>query len=468
MLYKKGINLEPTVTYAILAKAKKLRDAGNTVLDTSFGRNDLGSCLPKTLINKLQEYHSNEDSAPAISQYYDPQGLPKLRELIANEEQKRIYKKTGLKINANNVFIPPTSKGSLDYATSLLAAAVVIDDCAYPSYAPLANINGCPVFRYSYKSLDKLEGAIKKSLKARDVVIVVLTNPNNPSGRLFSREDLQARADIMQKYSSEKKTIICLADEIYDRIIYPDQKFVSMAEIYPRTLRSCGFSKNEALAGLRLGKLIISPELNYLVDDFKSIATHRHGSVNCAAQLALVELYNKEVNNKLGGKSTYTLMEEFYLKESLIYALISKKSLDILKKAFDFEETPGGSFYALMKLKPKHKKRFVKKGITTGLAMAEYILEETINTHKIGVPLLPISGFGGKENDFSFRIVLKYCDDYKAAFDSLDIDFVKKIFKEKENWLDSFPKSDEWYAKHCSLLKKGLEGVLKTIEEGLK
>ncbi|MBT4124231.1 MAG: pyridoxal phosphate-dependent aminotransferase [Candidatus Pacebacteria bacterium] len=463
MLYKNGIDLKPTLTYAILAKAQEFRDRGHVVLDTAFGRNDLTQCLPETLIKKFQEVHSNKKVLSPISQYYDPQGLPKLRQLIADEEQERIYKKAGLKITADNVFIPPTSKGGLDYVTSLLSAAVVIDDCAYPSYAPLAKINSCPVFRYSYKSMDEFDKAIKKSLEVKDVIIVVLTNPNNPSGRLFSRKDLKERAEVMQRNSSDKKTIICLADEIYDRIVYPDYEFVSMAEIYPLTLRSCGYSKNEALAGLRLGKLIVSPELSYLIKDFKSIATHRHGSVNCAAQLALTEIYNKDISKELDGKSTYSLIQEFYLKESLIYALISKKSLEVIKEVFDVEDNPGGSFYALIKLRSKYKKMFLEKGITTGIALAEYILEETMSTHKVGIPLLPVSGFGGEDSDFSFRIVFKYCDDYQKAFDSLDIDFVKKLFKEKNNRLDSFPNADEWYEKYCSLLKKGLEGLVKTV-----
>ena len=106
---------------------------------------------------------------------------------------------------------------------------------------------------------------------------------------------------------------------------------------------------------------------------------------------------------------------------------------------------------------------FLEKGITTGIALAEYILEETMSTHKVGIPLLPVSGFGGEDSDFSFRIVFKYCDDYQKAFDSLDIDFVKKLFKEKNNRLDSFPNADEWYEKYCSLLKKGLEGLVKTV-----
>ncbi|GEM_PF-1739342 len=446
MLYKKGIDLAPTVTYAILAKAKRFRDEGRVVLDTSFGRNDLTQCLPVTLINKLQQAHSNEGVSSPISQYYDPQGLSELRQLIAEEEQERIYNKAGQKIDANNIFIPPTSKGGLDYATSLLAAAVVVDDCAYPSYAPLATINDCPVYRYSSTSLSEFEAAIKKSLAAKDVVIVILTNPNNPSGRLFARKDLQARAKIMQKYNSDKKTVICLADEIYDRIIFPDHEFVSMAEIYPLTLRSCGYSKNEALAGLRLGKLIVSPELSYLIDDFRSIATHRNGSVNCAAQLALTEIYNREASDDLDGASTYSLMQEFYEKESLIYSVISKKSLEVIQGVFEVKDIPGGSFYALIKLRPEYKEKFIKKGITTGLEVAEYILQETMSVHGVGIPLLPISGFGGRDDDFSFRIVLKHCDDYRAAF-------------------DSDPNSDGWYEEHCSLLKKGLEGLLEVVKK---
>lgn len=463
MLYKKGIDREVTVTYAILAKAEKLRNEGNIVLDTAFGRNDLTQCLPKTFIKKLKESVSNEAISSPISQYYDPQGLPELRALVAKEESERVYKKAGITITEDNVFIPPTSKGGLDYATSLLKATVVIDDCAYPSYAPLVKINSCPVFRYSYKSLEEFEKAIGQAAETRDVVIVVLTNPNNPSGRLFSREDLQQRADIIQKYNSKDKTIICLADEIYDRIIYPNNEFISMAEIYPLTLRAGGYSKNEALAGLRLGKLIVPPKLDYLIKDFKSIATHRHGSVNCAAQVAMKELYNEVVSDKLDGKSTHELIQEFYLKESLIYAVISRKSLELIKDVFEVEDEPGGSFYALIKLKDEYKKKFVEKGYETGLSFAEYLLEETISDHKVGVPLLPGSGFGREISDFSFRVVFKYCDDYKAAFDSFDMEFVTKVFDQPNNWEEFIPEG--WYEEHCSLLKKGLEGLIKVIKD---
>ncbi|PLR82817.1 aromatic amino acid aminotransferase [Bacillus canaveralius] len=135
--------------------------------------------------------------------------------------------------------------------------AIVIEPC-FVSYAPLVTMaGGVPVHVQSLKENDfkiqpsQLEEAVTERTK-----IIMLCSPNNPTGTLLSKSELEGIAAIAEKYD-----LLVLSDEIYAELVY-DEKYASMAAIshmQERTIVVSGFSKGFAMTGWRLG-FVCAPE----------------------------------------------------------------------------------------------------------------------------------------------------------------------------------------------------------------
>ncbi len=130
----------------------------------------------------------------------------------------------------------------------------------YENYVPITHLaGGKPV----YVPLDEQEFSIdeekiKEGLSSKTKVIVI-NSPHNPTGKVFSKKELEFIADICQEHN-----LIAITDEIYEYILYDDVKHISLASIkdmYERTITISGFSKTFSITGWRLGYAIAEKEL---------------------------------------------------------------------------------------------------------------------------------------------------------------------------------------------------------------
>lgn len=144
-------------------------------------------------------------------------------------------------------------------------ADAILTDCQ-PIYVPLHP----PTFKFN---VDELEQAFKQKPKA-----LILCNPSNPSGKVFTYDELKIIADFAEKYD-----VFVITDEVYEHIVYEPHKhiyFSSLPNMYKRTISCSSLSKTYSITGWRLGYIIAPPEI---IDTAKKV--HDFLTVGAAAPL---------------------------------------------------------------------------------------------------------------------------------------------------------------------------------------
>ncbi len=304
---------------------------------------------PKKLINlSVGQPHFparkkiKEDAIKAIRDNYNAYtqtaGTLELRKKIAEKL------KTHNNINANEdeILISNGVSGGLFLVFSALfnpEDEIIIPDPFFVSYKQLSDfysikakyLNTYPDFRINPLKLEKI---ITQKTKA-----IFLNSPGNPTGVVYSREEIKSIIKVAQKYK-----LWIISDEIYEVFDY-DDKFVSPGSIYKKTITLNGFSKSHSITGWRLGYIHAPSEL------IKVMSNLQQYTFVCAPSFA-----QKAISDNI----SITLD-----KEVLYY----KNNRDLLYKELkDYYEMtkPEGAFYAYLKI-PKGKKNFVEELINKNL-----------------------------------------------------------------------------------------------------
>ncbi|MBS5942059.1 MAG: pyridoxal phosphate-dependent aminotransferase [Finegoldia magna] len=253
---------------------------------------------PIEILNRLQEI-----SLTGPHQYSITCGAKNLREAIAKKHEKL----TGNTTNPEeNVVV--TCGGTEAMMASMMAITnpgdkVIIFSPFYENYKADAILSGAePIFvklnppNFDF-DIDELENAFKQNPKA-----IILCNPSNPSGKVFTREELQIIADFAEKYDTYVVT-----DEVYEHIVYKPYVhtyFASLPKMKDRTITTTSLSKTYSITGWRLGYTIANKEITQAI---KSV--HDFLTVGAAAPLqeaAIVGLnFGDEYYEKLQEKYTH-------------------------------------------------------------------------------------------------------------------------------------------------------------------
>lgn len=253
---------------------------------------------PIEILNRLQEI-----SLTGPHQYSITCGAKNLREAIAKKHEKL----TGNTTNPQeNVVV--TCGGTEAMMASMMAITnpsdkVIIFSPFYENYKADAILSGAePIFvklnppNFDF-DIDELENAFKQNPKA-----IILCNPSNPSGKVFTREELQIIADFAEKYDTYVVT-----DEVYEHIVYKPYVhtyFASLPKMKDRTITTTSLSKTYSITGWRLGYTIANKEITQAI---KSV--HDFLTVGAAAPLqeaAIVGLnFGDEYYEKLQEKYTH-------------------------------------------------------------------------------------------------------------------------------------------------------------------
>ena len=253
---------------------------------------------PVEILNRLQEI-----SLTGPHQYSITCGAKNLREAIAKKHEKL----TGNTTNPEeNVVV--TCGGTEAMMASMMAITnpgdkVIIFSPFYENYKADAILSGAePIFvklnppNFDF-DIDELENAFKQNPKA-----IILCNPSNPSGKVFTREELQIIADFAEKYDTYVVT-----DEVYEHIVYKPYVhtyFASLPKMKDRTITTTSLSKTYSITGWRLGYTIANKEITQAI---KSV--HDFLTVGAAAPLqeaAIVGLnFGDEYYEKLQEKYTH-------------------------------------------------------------------------------------------------------------------------------------------------------------------
>lgn len=242
--------------FVYVAKANELARKGYNVISFGVGQPDIPTFQ-----------HIVEAGKDALNKrftgYTETAGIYELREAISNYLNSRYSSD----VRPTEVIVTPGAKGAIFLAISSYIGPndeVIVPEPSFPAYSEVTKfMGGKPIFvplkwlgPEKGFSLD-LEG-IESSITNRTKMIV-LNNPHNPTGALFTEQEVVRLYEI-----AKENRLILLADEIYDNFIYDNLKFKSIlseADWRSNILYINGFSKTFSMTGWRLGYLVVKEEL---------------------------------------------------------------------------------------------------------------------------------------------------------------------------------------------------------------
>jgi aspartate aminotransferase len=261
-----AVQLTPSLTLAIDSKAKAMRAEGIDVCGFGAGEPDFDTPehIKEAAIKALQE---------GFTKYTPSAGLPELRTAIS----EKFATDNNLDYKPSQIIVSNGAKQSCYNA--ILACCEPGDEVIIPapywlSYPDMVKLVGAePVIvptraENSYKmTAEEFENAMTPRTK-----MVILNSPGNPTGSVYSREELEALVEV-----ALTEDIFILSDEIYEKLIYDDASHVSPAslskEAYDLTITVNGFSKAYAMTGWRLGYLGAPEEIAKVIDSLQSHST---------------------------------------------------------------------------------------------------------------------------------------------------------------------------------------------------
>ena len=385
-LSNKAKKVKPSSTLAITAKAKELKAQGLDVVGFGAGEPDFNT--PEN-INKV----AIEAIESGFTKYTPASGTNELKEAVCrkfkefnklNYEPNQIVISNGGKHSLTNVFSAILNPGD----------EVIIPAPYWLSYPEIVKLaDGVPVFvrggkEEGYKvTVEQLQAVTTDKTKA-----LILNTPNNPTGMIYTREELEAIA----KYVVDND-IYVVSDEMYEHLVYNGNEHVSIAslgeEIYKRTITVSGVSKSYAMTGWRIGYTGSSAEIAKLMS---SIQSHQTSNPNSIAQKATTEALNGPQDTVLA------MVKEFDKRRQYMYNRISKMPLvDALE--------PLGAFYVFIDLGEALKKEYKGKVIGTSAEFARILIED------YNVAVIPCADFG-----FDDHIRLSYAISLEQIEKGLD------------------------------------------------
>lgn len=364
-LSKKAQAVEPSSTLAITAKAKEMKSNGMDVVGFGAGEPDFNTPdnVCEVAIAAIKD---------GFTKYTPVSGMIELRQAIS----KKFKEFNGLDYKPNQIVVSNGGKHSLSNIFDAIinpGDEVIIPAPYWLSYPEMVKLSdGVPVYVYGTKdqgykiTARQVQDAITDKTKA-----LVLNSPSNPTGMIYTEEELRAIAEVVVK-----NDIYVVADEMYEYLVYGDIKHISIAslgeEIFKRTITCSGLSKSYAMTGWRVGYTGSSLEIAKLMDAMQSHATSNPNSI---AQKASVEAI-------LGSQDMVdTMRAEFNKRREYIYGRINKMPfLSCLE--------PKGAFFVFVDCSQILDKEYKGSKIESAARFADILLED------FTVAVVPCADFG--------------------------------------------------------------------------
>ncbi|MBO4416122.1 MAG: pyridoxal phosphate-dependent aminotransferase [Lachnospiraceae bacterium] len=357
--------VKPSSTLAINDKAKQMKASGIDVV--SFGAGEPDFPTPQNICDAAKKAIDD-----GFTKYTAASGIIELKEAIC----MKFKEFNGLEYEPRQIVISNGGKHSLtNIFTTIInpGEEVIIPAPYWLSYPEMVRLaGGVPKFvvcskENGYKITAKeLEEACNNNTKA-----FVLNTPNNPTGMLYTKEELEALAKVIVE-----KDIYCISDEMYENLVYTDEKPVSIAslnkEIYDRTITCSGMAKSYSMTGWRIGYTGSAPDVAKAMG---SIQSHQTSNPNSIAQKAALEAL-------VGPQDAVAKMRvEFSKRNDYMFSRISAMPyVDMIK--------PSGAFYAFVDVSRTFGMSYKGKKIDDVFVFADHLLND------FSCAVVPCSDFG--------------------------------------------------------------------------
>ena len=271
--------IKPSMTVGINVKANALRAEGKDVLVLAAGEPDFDTPLNirKAALIAMEE---------GQTRYVPGKGTPALQKAI----QSKFLKDNNLNYDLDEIIV---GVGGKHIIYNAMMATINPEDeviipapfwVSYPDIVLLAEgkpvIVPCPEDQNFKLTPDQLEKSITDKTKW-----LMLNSPSNPTGSLYSKQELHKLADVLLKYPQ----VLIMSDDIYEKVIYDDLEFSTIASVEPKLKDRCltlnGVSKAYCMTGWRLGYCGAPKEIIAAMNKIQSQSTTSTSSISMAASV---------------------------------------------------------------------------------------------------------------------------------------------------------------------------------------
>jgi aspartate/methionine/tyrosine aminotransferase len=348
--------------FKILAEAKKLENEGKEIIHLSLGQPDFKT--PKHIVDATKKALDDGHHG-----YVLPNGIIECRKAVTRKI-KSLYK---VDIDPERVIIMPGGKPTMYYAITLFGepgAEIIYPDPGFPIYESMINYTrakAVPINILENKDFSMNPQKILSLINDK-TRLIILNNPNNPTGGFTDKNKIDQLAEGLQKFPH----VAILSDEIYSRQIFDQKKiptFFDYPDLYNRLIVLDGWSKAYSMTGWRLG-WGVWPE--HLVEHVIKFCVNNHSCVNAAVQFGGIAALDGPDD------SIIMMMDKFTKRRKLIFEGLN--SINGIECSL-----PGGAFYAFPKV------------IGTGMNGQEFAKK---CLHEAGVAIVPGTAFGKKAADY--------------------------------------------------------------------
>jgi len=354
LLSERILNMATSATLAMAAKARELKGQGKDIIGLSLGEPDFNT---PDFIKEAAKQAIDDN----YNSYTPVDGYAELKKAIID----KFHRDNHLHYTAAQIVVSTGAKQCLANVALVLLdkGDEVILPCPYwVSYADIVKLSeGVPVEVKTSIDTDfkmtatQLESAITPKTK-----MVWFSSPCNPSGSVYSKQELRALADVLKKYPN----IYVVSDEIYEHINY-GTGHASMAQfkdMYERTITVNGVSKAFAMTGWRIGYLGAPETIARACNKMQGQIT---SGANCIAQRAVIKALEA-----LPSKVQY-MIDEFKIRRDLMLKLMSEI------EGFSCN-IPEGAFYVFPDISSLFGKTFKGKKIANASDLSLFLLEEAL------------------------------------------------------------------------------------------
>lgn len=309
----------------------KQKFGAENVYDFSLGNPNLDP--PEEVLEAIKEVA--QDTSHMCHGYMSNAGYPEARKAMA---EKTAFEQ-GVEVPSDSIVMAVGAAGAMNAVMKALLnpGDEVIVPCPYfVEYDHYIHNHGGEICRVNTKPDFSLDvSAIKNALK-ENTAAVLINSPNNPTGKVYSEDDIKALADILKEFG--KKTghfPYIIADEPYRAIIYGGRKVSPVFPYYNNTVVVTSFAKNLSIPGERLGYIAVNPA----ADDFSQmiaaciLTTRILGYVNAPA------FFQKVIARSWNANCDYSLYEK---RAQEISEVMEYAGLEYAK--------PEGAFYLFVKV----------------------------------------------------------------------------------------------------------------------
>jgi aspartate aminotransferase len=376
--------VSPSSTLAITSKAKKLKAEGKDVVNFAAGEPDFDTpdFIKEAAIQAIKQ---------GFTKYTPSTGTPELKNLI----REKFKKENGLDYALDQVVVSCGAKHSIFNALIILVDRdneVLIPSPYWVSYPEMVKL--CEGKTRFLKTTPENNFKITPQDLKRNInektKILILNSPSNPSGAVYTREELKELAAICV----ENKVFV-VSDEIYERIIFDGLQHISIAslgkDICDLTITVNGLSKAYSMTGWRIGYLGGPPDIVQAISRLQDHSTSNPVSISQKAAVAAL---------KTDSDFSIKARQEFQKRRDyLVSRLKTCKNLDYV--------LPGGAFYIFCGIK--------KTGMDS-FALASRLLDEEL------IALIPGNSFGR--------------DDYVRISFATNLSQIEKGMDRIKHWLE--------------------------------